>query len=106
MSRLICRPATWPSKPGARGALTRSSTCSTTCSAAVRPNRATRAAGNASWLVIVPVAVPSVIVPFDGFDSVSVSVSPASSCESSSTGTSMVAELLPALIVSVPLVEV
>ncbi len=95
-------PATRPSKPGARGAFARSSTVSTTCGAAVRPKRATRAAGSASWLLIVPVAVSSVSVPLDGFDSVSVSVSLPSLCSSSRTGTSMLPEELPAPMVSVP----
>ena len=102
MFRLICRPATRPSNPGARGAFTRSSTCSTTCNAAVRPKRATRAAGNASWFVMVPVADESVRLPLDGFDSVSVNVSDPSLCSSSMTDTSMLPLELPAPIVSVP----
>ena len=80
----------------ARGAFTRSSTCSTTWTAAVRLNRAMRAFGSGSLFSIVPVAVESLRVPFDAFDSASVSVSPPSSCESSRTVTSTVAEALPA----------
>ena len=43
-----CRPATWASTPTSRGAASRSSTCSTTCTAAVRPNRAIKACGSGS----------------------------------------------------------
>ena len=76
------------------------------CTAAVRPKRAMSARGIASLFSIVPVAVASVTTPFDAFDSVSVSVSPPSSCESSSTVTSMLPEVLPEPIVSVPLAAV
>ena len=69
------------------------------CTAAVRPKRATRAAGSASWLVMVPVAL-------DAFDSVSVNVSLPSLCSSSMTGTSTVPDELPVPIVSVPEVDV
>ncbi len=65
-----------------------------------------RALGSGSLFSIVPVAVESPRTPFDAFDSDSVSVSPPSSCESSRTVTSTVAEALPALMVSVPLVAV
>ena len=51
-----CRPATWASTPTSRGAASRSSTCSTTCTAAVRPNRAIKACGSGSLFPIVPVA--------------------------------------------------
>ena len=51
-----CRPATWASTPTSRGAASRSSTCSTTCTAAVRPNRAIKACGSGSLFLIVPVA--------------------------------------------------
>ena len=47
-----CRPATWASKPTSRRAASRSSTCSTTCTAAVRPNRAIKARGSGSLFVI------------------------------------------------------
>ena len=76
------------------------------CIAAVRPNRAISAFGSASWFVIVPVAVASVRSPLEAFDSVSVNASLPSLCSSSSTATSMVADELPASIVSSPLVEV
>ena len=42
------------------------------CTAAVRPNRAISALGNASWFVMVPVALESVRLPLEAFDSVSV----------------------------------
>ena len=51
-----CRPATWASTPTSRGAASRSSTCSTTCTAAVRPNRAIKTCGSGSLFLIVPVA--------------------------------------------------
>ena len=105
MSRSMARPAMRPSKPGARGALTRCSTWSTTCTAAVRPKRATSAAGSASLFSVVPVAVASVRTPVEAFDSVRFRVSPPSSCESSSTVTSIVADLLPEPIVRVPLAD-
>ena len=106
MLRSIRRPAKRPSKPGTRGALTRSSTCSSTWTAAARPKRAVSAAGSASWFVIVPVAVASVSVPADAFESVIVSVSLPSLCSSSRTATSMLPLELPAPIVSVPPVDV
>ena len=76
------------------------------CTAAVRPNRATSARGIASWFSIVPVAVASVRTPLDAFDSVSVSVSSPSLCESSSTVTSMLPDELPDSMVSIPLAAV
>ena len=98
------RPANRPSTPGARGAWSRSSTCSTTCTAAVRPNRASSARGSGSRFSIVPVASPSVSRPPEGFDSVT--VSPPSSWASSSTGTDTVFDVWPAAKRSVPLVAV
>ena len=56
------------------------------CTAAVRPNRAISALGNASWFVIVPVAVASVIWPLEASESVIVNVSLPSLCSSSMTG--------------------
>ena len=76
------------------------------CTAAVRPNRAISALGSASWFVMVPVALESVRLPLEAFDNVTVNVSLPSLCSSSSTATSMVADELPALIVSVSLVDV
>ena len=111
MSRSIprrsSRPANRPRKPGSRGACSRSSTCSTTCTAAVRPNRASSARGSGSRFSIVPVASPSVTrPPPEALDSVSVSVSSPSSCASSSTTTSTVFDDSPAWNVSVPLAAV
>ena len=100
------RPANRPRKPGSRGAASRSSTCSTTCTAAVRPNRASSARGIGSWFSIVPVASPSVSRPDEAFDSVSDSVSSPSSCASSSTPTSIVFDRSPAPNLSVPLAAV
>ena len=99
-------PANRPRKPGARGAAIRSSTCSTTCTAAVRPKRTKSARGSGSRFLIVPVASPSVSRPPAAFDSVSVSVSSPSSCASSSTATSTVCDDAPAWNVSVPLAAV
>ena len=70
MPRRSSRPATSPRKPGSRGAAIRSSTCSTTCTAAVRPNRASSARGSGWWFLIVPVASLSVSRPREAFDSV------------------------------------
>lgn len=99
-------PGTRASTPGCRGAEMRSSTCSTMCTAAVRPKRAMSAAGIASWFSIVPVAVALVSTAPEGFDNVSVSVSSPSSCASSSTATSMVCDVCPVPNVSVPLFAV
>ena len=96
MPRRSSRPANRPRKPGSRGAASRSSTCSTTCTAAARPNRASSARGIGSWFSIVPVASPSVSRPDEAFDSVSVSVSSPSSCASSNTPTSIVFDRSPA----------
>ena len=61
------KSSTRPRKPGFRAASSRSSTCSTTCSAAVRPNRASSARGSGSELTIVPVVSSSGTRPvFDG----------------------------------------
>ena len=110
MSRSIpcrsSRPANRPRKPGSRCAWSRSSTCSTTCTAAVRPNRASSARGSGSRLRIVPVASPSLSLPLLGFDSCSVNVSLPSSCSSSSTATRTVLLLSPGATVSVPLAAV
>ena len=103
MPRRSSRPATRPRNPGSRDASRRSSTCSTTCTAAVRPNRAKRARGIGSWFSIVPVASPSASRPDEAFDSRSVSVSSPSSWASSSTPTSIVFDDSPAPNVSVPL---
>ena len=110
MSRSIprrsSRPATSPRKPGSRGASMRSSMCSTTCTAAVRPKRASSARGSGSRLTIVPVASPSATRPPEAFDSRSVSVSSPSSCESSSTATLIFFDDSPERNVSVPLAAV
>ena len=74
--------------------------------AAVRPKRAISALGNASWFVMVPVALESVRSPLEASESVTVNVSLPSLCSSSMTDTWMVPDELPALIVSVPLVAV
>ena len=79
---------------------------STTWSPTVRPNRASHACGIGSEFAIVPVAVPSAIRAFDAFESVSVSVSPPSSCTSSRIGTETVVATSPGAKVSVPLVAV
>ena len=101
-----CRPATWPRKPVSRCASIRSCTCSTTCTAAARPNRAKSAFGSGSRFSIVPVASPSVTRPPEGLDSRSVSVSSPSSWKSSSTVTSMLPDELPDSMVSIPLAAV
>ena len=106
MPRRSSRPANRPRNPGSRGACSRSSTCSTTCTAAVRPKRASNARGSGSRFLIVPVASPSDSRPDEAFDSVSVNVSSPSSCASSSTATSMVFDDSPAWNVSVPLAAV
>ena len=103
MPRRSSRPANRPRKPGSRGACSRSSTCSTTCTAAVRPNRASSARGSGSRFSIVPVASPSVSRPDEAFDSRSVSVSSPSSWASSSTPTSIVFDDSPGPNFSVPL---
>ena len=59
-----------------------------------------------SRFLIVPVASSSVSRPRDAFDSVSVNVSSPSSCESSSTATSIVCDDSPAWKESVPLAAV
>ena len=97
------RPANRARKPRSRGAAIRCSTCSTTCSAVARPNRASSAAGIRSAFSIVPVASASSSHAPDAFDSARVNVSSPSSCASSSTATSMVFVEAPAANVSVPL---
>ena len=100
MSRSIplrsSRPAKRPRKPSSRGACSRSSTCSTTCIAAVRAKRAKSARGIGSSCSIYPVASPSVITASEAFDSRSVNVSSPSSCVSSSSVTSTVFVRAPA----------
>ena len=81
--------------PGVRGALSRASTASSTWPVTVRPKRASHAAGIASVLSIVPVAVPSAISARYGAESLSVMVSAPSSCASSSTRTATVLDLWP-----------
>ena len=100
------RPANRARKPGSRGFAIRSSTCSTTCSADARPNRAISAAGSRSAFSIVPVASPSSRRAPDAFDSASTNVSSPSSCASSSTPTSTVLDDSPAANVNVPLAAV
>ena len=100
--RRSSRPATRPSKPAWRGAWIRASTCSTTCTAAVRPNRAISARGIASVFLIVPVAEPSARYAPEAFMSTRLSVSEPSSCESSSTATVTVFAVSPAAKVSIP----
>ena len=102
MPRRRARPANRPRKPGSRGAWSRSSTCSTTCTAAVRPKRAISARGSGSLFWMVPVAVPSAMRAPETFDSVSVSVSSLSSWESSSTSTRTVFDVSPVAKLSVP----
>ena len=97
------RPANRARKPRSRGAAIRCSTCSTTCSAVARPNRASSAAGIRSAFSIVPVASASSSHAPAAFDSTSTNVSSPSSCASSSTVTSMVLLDSPAWNVSVPL---
>ena len=101
--RRSSRPANRPRNPGSRGAAVRSSTCSTTSTAAVRPKRAGSARGSGSELTIVRVASPSVSRPPEAFDSTSVGVSSPSSCASSSTVTSTAVDDSPVSNVSVPL---
>ena len=72
----------------------------------MRPNRASHASGIGSEFSIVPVASPPQIRAPAAFESVSVSVSPVSSCASSSTGTFTVFAVSPGSKVSVPLVAV
>ena len=84
--------------------LHRSSTYSTTSTAAVRPNRASGARGGGSRLSTVPVGSPSGSRPYEALDSSSLS-SP-SSCASSSTETSIRSVDSPARNVGVPLVAV
>ena len=81
------RPAKRPAKRGLRGACHRSSTCSTTSTAVVRPNRASGARGSGSRLSTVPVGSPSGSRPYEALDSIS-SSSPLS-CASSSSETSI-----------------
>ena len=102
-------PASDTSTPGKRAARIRLSTAFSTCSATVRPKRAVHACGIWSVLVMVPVAVPSDIRTYAdgvGFESVSVTVSPPSSCSSFSTGTETVFEVSNSPKVSVPEVAV
>ena len=100
------RPANRPRKPGLRGACSRSSTCSTTCTVAARPNRAIHAFGITSRFLIVPVASRSAMTATRAFESVSVMVSSPSSWSSSSTATSTVFNVSPGPNVSVPEVAV
>ena len=106
------QPMRWPasdtSTPGARAARIRLSTAPSTCSATVRPNRASHARGIASAFSMVPVALASASFTLvgDGFESASVSVSFPSSYASSSTGTETVRLVSPAAKVSVPAVSV
>ena len=97
------RPANRARKPGSRGFAIRASTCSTTCCAVARPNRASSAAGSRSAFSIVPVASASSRRASDTFDSASTNVSSPSSCASSSTGTATVFDDSPASNVNVPL---
>ena len=80
----------------------RSSTESRTCSATVRPKRASQADGIMSRFRIVPTASPSAIVARVGLLNLSVRVSPSSSWSSSSTGTVTVFAVSPRSNVSWP----
>ena len=106
LPRCSSRPANRARKPRCRGAAIRSSMWVTTCSAVARPMRASSAAGIRSAFSIVPVASPSATCAPEAFDSRSVSVSSPSSCASSSTLTSIVADEAPRWTESVPLVAV
>ena len=87
----------------------RARTASTTCPAAAGPKRASHARCAASELRMVPVAVASpsrTVSAGRGFDSVRVSVSPSSSCASSSSATETFFAVSPAAKASVPEVAV
>ena len=61
------RPANWASTPTMRGAAIRASTHSTTCTAAVRPNRPIKARGSGSLFLMVPFATASAMTTPTGF---------------------------------------
>ena len=78
-----------------------------TCSATVRPKRASHAFGIASEFSMVPMAVASLsqALPPRGLESVSTNVSSPSSWASFSTGTDTVFAVSPGRKVSVPEVD-
>ena len=92
--------------PAARGASSLACTLSTTCSATVRPNRASHAFGILSVFSIVPVASRSPSRAPATFESRSRNVSCPSSWPSSRIGTDTVFTRSPAAKVSVPVVAV
>ena len=100
----------WPPSvacpPAVRGASSRAPTASTTCSASVRPNRASHAFGILSVFSIVPVASRSPSRAPSTFESRSRKVSWPSSWPSSKIGTRTVFEVSPAAKVRLPLVAV
>ena len=99
-------PATRARPPAPRGASRRASTPASTCSATVRPNRASHALGIGSAFSIVPVATRSAMAAPCAFESLSLNVSGPSSWASSSTATATVFARSPTANVSVPLVAV
>ena len=81
-------------------------TVNSTGAPSVADASATPSVGGSSLSVIVPVAVASPRVAFDGLDRVSVKVSSGSSRSSSSVATATVAVVSPGMTVSVPLAAV
>ena len=98
-------PASHACAPPPRGSSSRACTPATTCSASVRPNRASHARGIASAFSMVPTASSSTIQAPCAFRSFSRNVSSPSSCPSSSTGTETVFSISPTAKVSVPRVR-
>ena len=96
------RPANWASTPTGRGAAIRASTRSTTCTAAVRPNRPIKARGSGSLFLMVPFATASAMTTPTGFHRYSAIVSCPSSWASSITVTLTVFTVSPGRNVSVP----
>ena len=97
-----CRPATRPSTPTVRGAAIRASTRSTTCSAAVRPNRPIKTRGSGSLFSMVPFNNASSITACSAPLRYSSITSFPSSWLSSSTATRIVLDVCPGRNSSVP----